>query len=159
MSGSAPAVHAAHAETLPPRTLYRILALRVDVFVVEQQCRYRELDGRDLEEGSRQLWITDSSGDEVLATLRMLDEADGSVRIGRVATAVAARQRGLAAALMAEALRLAGPRPVRLDAQTYLVGWYERFGFVRAGADFLDDGIPHTPMRLSSGTDAGGGGR
>lgn len=148
MARPAPVVRSAHVDQLPPRTLYRILELRVDVFVVEQQCRYRELDGRDLESGSRQLWITDGTGDRVLATLRLLSEPDGSARIGRVATAVVVRGQGLAAALMAEALLLAGTRPVRLDAQSYLVSWYERFGFVRAGDDFVEDGIPHTPMRL-----------
>jgi ElaA protein len=151
MPGPARTVHVAHVDELAPRTLYQLLALRVDVFVVEQQCRYRELDGRDLEPGARQLWVDDA--DQVLATLRMLDEPDGSVRIGRVGTAVDARGEGLAAELMRRALTLARDRTVRLDAQTYLVGWYEQFGFVRAGADFLDDGIPHTPMRRGSGPD------
>ena len=154
MPESAPVVHCAHVDQIPARTLYRILELRVDVFVVEQECRYRELDGRDLDDGSRQLWITDDSGDQVLATLRLVSEPDGSARIGRVATAVPARGQGLAAALMTEALRLAGARPVLLYAQSYLVGWYERFGFVRDGDDFVEDGIPHTPMRLAA--DRGG---
>jgi ElaA protein len=152
MSGSEPVVRGAHLSDVPSRALYRILALRTDVFVVEQQCVYRELDGRDLEPGARLLWIEVVAGAgeddvQVLATLRMLDEPDGSVRLGRVATAATARGRGLAAALVSDALRRAGSRPVRLAAQTQLVGWYERWGFARDGEDFLDDGIPHTPMR------------
>ena len=150
MPGTPPVVRSAHVDQLAARTLYRILALRGEVFVVEQECFYADLDGRDLEPGARQLWIAGGTGDgepEVLATLRMLDEADGSVRIGRVATAAASRGQGLAAALLGEALRLAGPRTVRLDAQSHLAGWYQRFGFARDGADFLEDGIAHTPMR------------
>jgi ElaA protein len=126
-------------------TLYRILALRVDVFVVEQHCAYPELDGRDLDPATRLVWA--SRGDEVLATLRLLFEPDGTARIGRVATAADARGSGLAAALMDRALELAGPATVELHAQSYLVDWYGRFGFEVCGAEFLDDGIPHTPMR------------
>jgi ElaA protein len=84
----------------------------------------------------------------VVATLRMLRDPDGSARIGRVATAVGARRQGLAEALMQRALDLAPDGDVVLGAQTYLADWYARFGFVRDGADYLDDGIPHLPMRL-----------
>jgi len=132
------------AADLDAPTLYKILKLRVDVFVVEQSCPYPELDGRDLEPGARQLWI-ERSGD-VLATLRMLDDG-AALRIGRVATAPAARSAGHARRLMERALELAGDRDLVLDAQSYLQAWYERFGFVRDGDEFLDDGIPHVPMR------------
>ena len=130
---------------LDPSTLYRILALRVDVFVVEQECAYPELDGRDLEPGTRQLWIAD--GDTVLATLRLLRDASGEARIGRVATMPSARGAGLAAQLMRRAIELAESREIVLDAQAYLVDWYARFGFEVAGAEYLDDGIAHVPMR------------
>jgi ElaA protein len=139
-------VRDAAAADLDATTLYGILKLRVDVFVVEQKCAYPELDGRDLEPGARQVWIEDSG--EVVATLRMLDEGS-ALRIGRVATAPAARSAGHARRLMERALELAGDRDVVLDAQSYLREWYERLGFVRAGEEFLDDGIPHVPMRRS----------
>lgn len=130
---------------LPRATLYGILALRSDVFVVEQDCVYLDPDGRDLEADARQLWVERDGA--VLATLRLLWDAPDLARIGRVATARAARGEGLAAALMVRALELAAPHDVVLDAQTYLAAWYARFGFVRAGADFVEDGIPHVPMR------------
>jgi ElaA protein len=139
------ALHDAALGDLDPVTLYRILALRVDVFVVEQNCPYPELDGRDLEPTARLMWA--ANGDQLLATLRLLVDADGSVRIGRVATAASARGSGLAAAMMTRALDLAAGRPVVLDAQAHLAGWYARFGFVRTGPDFDEDGIRHTPMR------------
>lgn len=141
----APAVHVASLPEIDPVTLYKLLALRVDVFVVEQECAYHELDGRELEPGSRLVWA--QAGDEVLATLRLLTDADGSARIGRVATAPRARSLGLAARLVERAIELAGAAPVVLDAQSHLAGWYARFGFARDGADFVEDGIPHTPMR------------
>lgn len=144
-------VHDAALSELDPATLYRILQLRVDVFVVEQNCAYRELDGRDLEPHARQLWIDDGAG--IGATLRLLRDRDGTARIGRVATAPGARGAGLAGALMSRALELAGSGEVVLDAQVYLADWYARFGFTRDGDEYLEDGIPHVPMRrhLQSG--------
>lgn len=142
---SAVEVRDAAAADLEATTLYKILKLRVDVFVVEQACAYPELDGRDLEAGARQLWIERSG--EVVATLRVLDDG-AALRIGRVATAVGARSAGHAGRLMQRALALAADREVVLDAQSYLSRWYERFGFVQDGGEFVEDGIPHVPMRL-----------
>lgn len=131
---------------LDPATLYRILALRAEIFVVEQACAYLDPDGRDLEPSTVQVWLEE--GDRVLATLRLMRDAGNVAHIGRVATAVHARGRGLAERLVRRALELAGPVDVVLGAQTYLEGWYARFGFVRDGADYDEDGIPHLPMRL-----------
>jgi ElaA protein len=133
---------------IPPRLLYEVLALRVDVFVVEQVCPYRELDGRDLEPGTRLLWAQRNGS--VVATLRILDEGGGVVRIGRVATAAEARGNGLGAELVTRAIALAGDRKVVLAAQAHLADWYCQFGFVRDGDDYPEDGIVHTPMRLSN---------
>ena len=146
------AVHIAPTRDLDVVTLQDILRLRQDVFVVEQECVYADLDGRDLEATTVQVWATGATDDgddpgAVLATLRVLGEPDGSMRVGRVATARPARGRGLAADLVSAALAL-GDGPFVLDAQTRLEGWYARFGFVRVGEEFLDDGIPHVPMRL-----------
>nr|WP_228506630.1 GNAT family N-acetyltransferase [Frigoribacterium sp. VKM Ac-2530] len=139
---------------IDPLRLYDLLRLRVDVFVVEQECAYPELDGRDVEPDAVMLWAEED--EQVLATVRLLvDHADAeadaasaadALRIGRVATATAARGRGLAADLMRLALDRAEGRLVRLDAQAHLEGWYARFGFVVDGPGFLEDGIPHVPM-------------
>lgn len=136
-------VHDAAADDLAPGVLYAILRLRAEVFVVEQACVYLDPDGRDVEPGARQLWITD--GDAVVATARVLDDGDHR-RIGRIATASAHRRRGLAAELVEHFLATTDG-PWRLDAQAHLAGWYERFGFVVDGAEYDDDGIPHVPMR------------
>jgi len=126
--------------------LYDLLRLRCDVFVVEQACAYPELDGRDTEPGTVHHWVTGADGGPIAAYLRVLTEPDGSVRIGRVATAPAARGRGLAARLVRHVGDVATV-PVVLDAQSYLVAWYEQLGYEVAGPEFVEDGIPHVPMR------------
>lgn len=141
-----PTVHVAPLREIEPVTLYAILRLRVDVFVVEQDCPYAELDGRDLEPSAMQLWTTSEDG-EVLATLRLLTDPSGDRRIGRVTTARPARGSGLAAALINRAIELSDGAPIVLDAQSQLQGWYERFGFSVVGEAFVEDGIPHVPMR------------
>jgi ElaA protein len=138
-------VHDALLADIDARTLYRILALRSAVFVLEQECAYLDLDGRDLEPDARQLWI-ERDGD-VIATLRLLRDGD-CARVGRVVTAPDARGGGIAAALMQRAIELAGSVDIVLDAQAHLADWYGRFGFVHDGAEFVEDGIQHVPMRL-----------
>jgi ElaA protein len=138
-------VHAAPFAELPPRRFHDIVRLRESVFVVEQDCPYHELDGRDVLSDTLHLWIEE--GDEVVCYLRLYPGSDADW-IGRVVTAADHRGRGLAAHLLRDALRRAG-RPVRLSAQTRLAGWYERFGFLSCGPDFEEDGIMHTPMRLA----------
>ena len=128
-------------------TLYQLLQLRCEVFVVEQACAYPELDGRDLEPATVHLWVERDGLPE--AYLRILQEADGTARIGRVVTARERRGVGLAAALMRHALTLTEPASVVLHAQSYLTGWYEDLGFEVDGPEFMDDGILHTPMRLA----------
>lgn len=139
-------VRSARLAELDPRTLYRLLQLRVDVFVVEQACAYPELDGRDLERDAVHWWAQE--GEDVLAALRVLVEPDGSRRIGRVVSAPGARSRGLAADLMRQALASIGTGTVVLHAQSHLEGWYARFGFAASGPGFMEDGIPHIPMHL-----------
>ena len=136
-------VRVASFRDLDTTTLYAILQLRADVFVVEQRCLYRDLDGRDDEPGTRHVWL--SHGDELRAYLRIVDDGDAE-RVGRVVVAPGARGAGLAARLMDEALRIIGNRPSVLAAQSYLVRFYERFGYQQSGPEFLDDGVPHVPM-------------
>ena len=138
-------VRVAAFSELDAPTLYGLLRLRVDVFVVEQKCAYPELDGRDDEPDTRHLWIPGDDG-APLAYLRLLRDPDGAARIGRVVTAAHARGRGLAARLMTAALREIGDRPSRLEAQTQVAGFYERYGYRVTGDEYLEDGIPHVPM-------------
>jgi predicted GNAT family N-acyltransferase len=129
---------------LTPFEVYALCRLRVDVFVVEQQCPYPELDGRDAEPATTHLWFDDDG--VVAATIRVLDDGDTRA-IGRVATAATHRGRGLAADLIRAGIDLCEGYPITLGAQAHLEGWYERFGFRRSGPGYVEDGIPHVPMR------------
>jgi ElaA protein len=143
-----PQLRRARFAELSPFEVYGLCRLRVDVFVVEQQCPYPELDGRDTEPATEHLWF--EADGRVLATIRVLDDG-GSRAIGRVATAVDARGQGLAARLMQEGIAVCGAAPITLGAQAYLEHWYERFGFRRSGPGYVEDGIPHVPMRREGG--------
>lgn len=127
--------------------LYAVLALRSEVFVVEQRCQYLDPDGWDRDASTIHLWLEADDG-EIASYLRVLTEPGGGRRIGRVVTPPHRRGHGLAADLLRVALADA-PRPVVLNAQAHLVGMYERHGFVVDGDEFLDAGIPHRPMRLA----------
>lgn len=132
-------------DELSPRVGYEVWRLRQDVFVVEQDCPYADLDGRDLESGTRHLVLMDA--EQVVGTLRILD--DRTVwRIGRVVLARQVRGKGLADDMLIAALAATADRDVVLDAQSPLVGWYAKHGFEVAGDEFVEDGIPHRPMRL-----------
>ncbi len=133
-------------EQLDAATAYDVWRLRQSVFVVEQACAYPDLDGRDPEPGTRHVLLQDA--DVLLGYARVLD--DGEVwRIGRVVLDPTARGRGLAEPLMHTALQVCPGRDVVLDAQSPLAGWYATLGFEADGPEFVEDGIPHVPMRLS----------
>jgi len=148
----ATAVHRAYTADLDAEDFYRMLRLRVDVFVVEQQCAYPELDGRDLESTTRHFWI--DSADGVLGYLRLLEDPDGTYRIGRVVTAKDARGMGLGRKLMRAALAEIRRAPAVLSAQTYALDFYRSFGFEPDGEEYLEDGIAHVDMRRSPATAA-----
>jgi ElaA protein len=124
--------------------VHALARLRQDVFVVEQECPYPDLDGRDTEAGTRHVLL--GAGDTVSGCARVLDDVT-VWRIGRVALAKEARGQGLADVLMHTALAVAGNRDVVLDAQAPLARWYATHGFEVTGPEFLEDGIPHLPMR------------
>lgn len=143
------------AKDLDVPTLYELLKLRIEVFVVEQATPYPELDGRDLLAETRHFWLESPDG-EVISTLRLMEEHPGgekAFRIGRVCTKRADRGKGHTARLMQAALAEVGDYPCHINAQTYLIDMYGRHGFVPDGDEYLDDGIPHVPM-VRPGADA-----
>jgi ElaA protein len=146
-------IHRSPWADLDPLTLHDLVTLRADIFVVEQECSYRELDGRDVEPQTEHLWTADDKGPT--SYLRVLADPGGVTRIGRVCTRADARGQGLSGRLMTAALTGSDGRAVVLDAvvldaQAHLVDWYGRFGFVVDGAMYVEDGIPHLPMRRSA---------
>lgn len=137
-------------DQLDPYAVYAVCKLRQDVFVVEQQCPYPDLDALDVEPDTRHVLLLDD--DALLGYARVVDDRAGRRRvwrIGRVLLAPEARGQGLGELLMRTALSVAQGRDVVLDAQSPLAGWYEAYGFAVDGAEFDEDGIAHTPMRLS----------
>ena len=139
---------------LTVQTLYAILALRTEVFVVEQKCPYQEVDGQDLTGNTYHLmgW----EGDTLAAYLRVLDPVlhDGQVVIGRVVTAPAARGRGLGHELMKQGLTFCETHwaglPIYLSAQAHLQDYYGRYGFEPVTDIYLEDDIPHIGMRRTA---------
>ena len=149
MSTEPAPIQRARFSELDARTIYRILRLRQEVFAVEQDCAYLDLDGRDLEPATVHVWIDEQpEAPAVSACLRLLSDPDGATQIGRIVTSATARRRGLGRRLMTHALETTGS-PWVLKAQSRLTGWYTVFGFRAAGPEFIEDGIPHTPMRRS----------
>jgi len=141
---------AARGDQLTAAQLYALLRLRVDVFVVEQQAAYPELDGLDLLPVTLHLWQPGDGG-RVDGCLRLLDEGD-VVRVGRVCTAQAVRGTGLGARLMEAAMRHIADRESVLESQTTATGFYARFGYRIDGEEYVEeDGIPHVWMRRPGG--------
>lgn len=135
-----------HFSELSTGELYEILRVRVGVFVVEQECPYQEIDGKD--PASWHLWFQEEEG--IQAYVRVLPPGVSfpEASIGRVLTVK--RGAGLGLRLMEEAIRLAGekfgPGPIRIEAQKYAQGFYEKLGFRQVSGEFLEDGIPHIQM-------------
>lgn len=156
-------------DQLPGAQLYALLRLRAEVFVLEQECAYLDVDGRDHAPGVWHLLghaahtgagahdsppgAATRTEAPLLAYCRLLPpglsfDVPG---IGRVVVAPGARGRGLAHALMREALghlcALWPGQDVALSAQQHLVGFYAAHGFVVVSEMYLEDGIPHVEMR------------
>lgn len=141
------ALHREWAADLTPRRLYDVLRLRIDVFMIEQNCLYPELDDHDLDPRTRHFWIgSQDDAERPAAYLRVLEERDGC-RIGRVCTAKDVRGKGLSRRLMEAALADVGDSVSVLDAQLPVVDLYRRFGYQVVGEEYLDYGIPHVEMR------------
>jgi ElaA protein len=134
---------------LSARDFHDLIQLRIGVFVVEQNCPYPELDGKDLE--AFHLIGRLSSG-EIVATARILSPGISypEASIGRVCSRIDQRGNGSGKMLMQKALdavkALFGEVPVRISAQHYLLSYYKHFGFEPQGEVYLEDDIPHIEM-------------
>ena len=143
-------LYRARFDELARTTLYEILQLRSEIFVVEQECLFVDLDGRDTDGDTVHVWIED--GGRIVAYARVIIDDDATV-IGRVVARRARREEGLGRRVMDEAIAVAAGLdrgvPVAIKAQTRVRDWYESFGFEASGPNFFDDGILHTPMQLA----------
>jgi ElaA protein len=128
--------------------LYDILRLRSEVFVVEQQCIFQDMDNLDQSAHHLQAKI----GEELVATARILKQgiAFEVPSIGRVVSSPRYRKRGIGFALMEKAIeeciRLNGELPIKIGGQLYLKKFYENLGFEQCSDMYLEDNIPHISM-------------
>ncbi|MFM2481861.1 GNAT family N-acetyltransferase [Celerinatantimonas sp. YJH-8] len=133
--------------------LYALLKLRVDVFVVEQNCPYSDLD--DLDTNPQLQHLLGYHGEQLVAYARLLPAGltHQTPSIGRVIVAKEARRGQVGYALLEEAIRatqtLWPNQPVTIAAQQHLEHFYQNKGFVTISDTFLEDGIPHVHMQLA----------
>ena len=133
-------------DELSTNELYEILRARAEIFVVEQNCVYQDLDGIDYES----LHVFAEEGGKVTAYLRAFYKDEDTVQMGRVLTL--RHGEGLGGKLLREGIAQIRarmhPAKICIDAQCYATGFYEREGFRICSEEFLEDGIPHVRMVL-----------
>jgi ElaA protein len=131
--------------------LYKILQLRNEIFVVEQNCVYQDCDGKDLKAYHYMGW----QDDELVAYSRLFENGiiyTDAASIGRVITAQSMRRQNAGRQLMHHSIneiyRLFGKVSIRVEAQFYLKNFYQSFGFIQTSEVYLEDGIEHISMSL-----------
>jgi ElaA protein len=141
-----------HFTELTALQVYQLLQLRNDVFIMEQNCFYRDIDDKDLE--AFHLMVYDN--DAMIGYARLLPKGisyEKYCSIGRVLILEKCRKYNYGKTLMQEAISFClhhFESPIKISAQQYLEVFYTNLGFVIAGEMYLEDDIPHLPMVYSS---------
>lgn len=132
--------------------LYKVLALRNEIFIVEQNCVYEDIDGSDDKADHLMFW----DGDLLVAYARLFDygvKYEDAACIGRVLVKQEYRKFGFGHQLIKQALRYIhenyATESVEIGAQEHLSDFYESHGFRITSESYLEDGIPHIQMRIS----------
>jgi ElaA protein len=139
-----------HFKALNTSELYQILQLRNEVFIVEQNCPFQDLDDKDFK--SYHLMGFDTESQKVIAYTRIVPAGESyeEASIGRVVTSPLARNAGIGKELMKKSINLLeelyGGVSIRIGAQLYLKKFYESFGFQQVDEIYLEDGIEHILM-------------
>ena len=128
---------------------FDILKLRIEIFVVEQSCYYQELDDEDKEA----FHVSIYNNGIIVAVGRIIPNLNNrEVKIGRIAVKMNQRKKGFASSMMEDMLNFISKRygdfSVLLSAQTYLIKFYQSYGFNEIGDTYLEDGIEHINMVL-----------
>ncbi len=140
--------------TLSPHALYAILHLRTEVFVMEQQCAFQDMDYADQQAWHLQAYVPGQDGPGALVAYSRLFAPGikyAEASIGRVMSHQSRRGTGLGKQLMAESISRCGrlfgeATPIRIGAQARLEKFYQGFGFMTASPEYIEDGIPHIEM-------------
>ncbi len=133
---------------LTPKELYEILQLRAEVFVVEQDCAYNDVDGKDV--NCRHLWA--ELDEKVITYTRIVPPGISYAEpsIGRVVTHSEYRHLKLGYQLMSHSIQIieniCPSKSIRISAQSYLKVFYEKCGFKQVSEEYLEDNIPHMEM-------------
>ena len=135
-------------QELTTKELYDLLQLRTEVFVVEQDCVYQDLDGKD----EKALHVIGKKNNKIVAYTRVFKPGDyfKEASIGRVVVNKEERQHKYGYDIMEASIKAVNDyfneTIIKLSAQTYLKKFYNNLGFKEIGEEYLEDGIPHIAM-------------
>jgi ElaA protein len=138
-------------ESLTNKELYEVLKIRNEVFIIEQNCHYLDLDNKDYK--AHHIFCINSN-EEIAAYARLLPNGISypQASIGRVATAKRYRRHKLGIDLMKKSINFIFNNyktdSIKISAQTYLIEFYKKFGFKTSGEAYFEDEIPHIAMIL-----------
>ena len=136
-------------EALSAAEVYDLLQLRAEVFIVEQNCVYQDVDGKD----QKALHLIGEDDEKIVAYSRLFKPKDyfDEASIGRVVVKPTYRDKKLGHILMREAIyyikQQFGETKITISAQLYLKNFYESHGFIQTSETYLEDDIPHIQMK------------
>ena len=133
-------------DELDNKTLHHIFLLRSEVFVVEQECVYQDIDGKDI----NSIHIIGKKQEQIIAYSRIMNLNNEFCSIGRVLVKKELRKKGIGKKLMEKSIekarKLFNQKKIKISAQKHLQNFYEKCGFVFEGENYLEDEIPHCAM-------------
>lgn len=139
-----------YLKELSTEEFFTLFQLRQQVFVVEQDCVYLDMD--EIDRNAVHLLVQDNNDEKVVATLRIFAGKNNYWHIGRLAVAIEARKRGVAREMMERAVawikEQKDVKGVEISAQSYLFDFYRSLGFQKSSEEYVLDGLPHLDMIL-----------
>ena len=129
---------------LSPNEVENIFSLRSEVFVVEQDCVYQDIDGKD----QKAKHVLGKKNNEIVAYARIFKPGEyfKEASFGRAVVKKTERGKGVGDELVKNCLENITEEEIKISAQSYLKGFYGKHGFKAEGNEYLEDGIPHTAM-------------
>ena len=129
---------------LSTKEVENIFLLRSEVFIVEQNCVYQDIDGKD----EKAKHVLGKKNNEIIAYARIFNSGDyfKEASFGRAVVKKSERGKGIGDELVINSINNIPEKEIKISAQSYLKDFYEKHGFVAKGDEYLEDGIPHTAM-------------
>ena len=131
---------------LSTKEVENIFSLRTEVFVVEQECVYQDIDGKD----QKAKHVLGKKNNEIIAYARIFKSGDyfKEASFGRAVVKKTERGKGIGDELVVYSIKNIHEEEIKISAQSYLKDFYGKHGFVAKGDEYLEDGIPHTAMYI-----------